>query len=149
MATTPCRECDNPVSYDAAACPGCGAPKPYEAEFTGYGFEYKSRRTLLGLPLVHVSFKYRKRRPGGLGRPVVARGWLAIGQFSCGFVNISQFGLGPFCIGQFALAGACLSQISVAGIAVSQITAAYYGICQAGVICEGFGVRVLKLPGLL
>ena len=75
--TTACRDCSKEVSLSAWKCPSCGAPRPYEAEFSGYGYEWKSKQSLLGLPLVHVSLKYSKNR-----RPVVATGWLAIGQFS-------------------------------------------------------------------
>lgn len=132
-ATTPCRDCGAMVSFSARACPHCGAPSPYEAEFSGWGYEWRSRQTLFGLPLVHVSFKYRPNR-----LPVVARGWLAVGQFSCGFVNVSQFGVGPFCLGQF----------SIAAVAVSQFAAAVCGICQVGVVYEGLGVVLVRLKDL-
>ncbi|TWT99248.1 hypothetical protein Pla108_01830 [Botrimarina colliarenosi] len=131
---SPCRECQREVSENARACPGCGAPMPSQLDWDGWGYEYKSSQQALGLPLLHVSFKYRQN-----GTPVVAKGWLAIGQFSCGFVNISQFGLGPFCLSQFA----------VAGIAVSQICAAVIALCQIGVVYDGWGQLLLKLADLL
>ncbi len=134
MPTTPCRDCQTLVSTSALRCTQCGAPLPYQAEFTGYGFEWKSPQVYLGLPLVHVSFKYRANRT-----PVVAKGWLAIGQFSCGFVNLSQFGVGPVCISQFALAG----------VALAQFTAAVYGVCQVGLLFDGFGQVVFRLKDLL
>jgi len=134
MPTTPCRDCQTAVSTTAQKCPQCGAPYPYKAAFDGYGFEFKSRQVLLGMPLLHVSFKYRPNR-----MPVVAKGWLAIGQFSCGLVNISQFGVGPICISQFALAGA----------AVMQIGAAVLGVCQIGLVYEGVGMVICRLKDLL
>lgn len=133
MATTPCRECEQSVSTSAPMCPQCGAPWPAKPDWDGYGFEYKSKAELLGLPLIHVSFKYRANFT-----PVVARGWLAAGQFSCGFVNLSQFGLGPFCLSQFAIAGA----------AVSQICAAVVAVCQIGLVYDGWGQVLLKLVDL-
>ena len=134
MPTTPCRDCGREVSTNAPSCPGCGAIQPYKAEWDGYGFEYKSETTLIGLPLVHVSFKYRPNRV-----PVVAKGWVAVGQFSAGFVNISQFGVGPICVSQFALAG----------VAVSQICASILGVCQIGVLYDGVGMLVYRLKDLL
>jgi hypothetical protein len=130
---TPCRECGREVSENAWACPGCGAPQPANAKWNGWGYEYKSPQTLLGLPLIHISFKYRQNRT-----PVVAKGWLAIGQFSYGFFNISQFGLGPFCISQFA----------IAGLAISQICMAVVALCQIGIVFTGWGQLLLKLADL-
>jgi hypothetical protein len=83
----PCRECRQQVSDQAWGCPHCGAPYPTRAKWDGWGFEYKSKAALMGLPLVHVSFKYRPNR-----LPVPARGVIAIGQFACGILTISQSG---------------------------------------------------------
>ena len=114
----PCRECGHSVSGQAFSCPSCGAPYPGRATWDGWGYEYKSPMTIAGLPLVHISFKYRPNR-----RPVVAKGVIAIGQFAIGIVNISQFGIGAasvsqFTIGiwalaQFAFAYACLAQFGI------------------------------------
>jgi hypothetical protein len=58
----PCRECRREVSEQAFACPQCGAPYPARESWKGWGHEYKSRLTIAGLPLVHISFKYRPDR---------------------------------------------------------------------------------------
>ena len=134
MMTT-CRECKHHVSPDAVACPGCGAPYPAKAKWDGYGFEYKSGTTLFGLPLLHVSFKYRPNR-----MPVVAKGVIAIGQFACGGFTLSQFGVGLVSISQFTLAGFALAQFAVA----------YRLIAQIGLyIHEGAGQFVISLSDLL
>ena len=52
-----CRECKHQVSQEAKACPNCGAPHPAKLKWDGYGYEYKSESTFLGLPLIHISFK--------------------------------------------------------------------------------------------
>ena len=91
--------------------------------------------SIAGLPLVHVSFKYRPNR-----RPVVARGVIAIGQFACGVVCIAQFSVGLLSISQFA----------VAAYAVAQFAAAYSLVAQIGVyVAEGRGQLVFQLPRLL
>lgn len=118
MSIHPCRECRREVSDEAAACPACGAPYPARAKWDGYGFEYRSSLTALGLPLVHVSFKYRANRV-----PVVARGWLAIGQFAVGGVTVSQFGIGVVSVSQFTIAGYALAQFAVAWSLVAQFGA--------------------------
>lgn len=115
MPMKPCRECKREVSEQAFACPGCGAPYPARERFDGVGFEYRSKLVLAGLPLVHVSFKYRNMRP------VVARGWIAIGQFAAGVVTISQFGIGLVSVSQFTVAGFALAQFGIAWSLVAQI----------------------------
>jgi hypothetical protein len=131
----PCRECRHQVSEQAFACPQCGAPFPTRPAWDGYGWEWKSRSELFGLPLVHISFKYRANRV-----PVVARGIIAIGQFGVGVVNISQFGIGLFSVAQF----------TVAGYALAQFAAAWSLIAQLGVyVDQGYGQMVYKLATLL
>ncbi len=112
----PCRDCQSKVSEDAFACPQCGAPYPAREEWDGWGFEYKSSVAILGLPLLHISFKYRPNRV-----PVVARGIVAIGQFGCGVVTIAQFGVGVVSVCQFTLAGFALAQFAVAYSLIAQI----------------------------
>ena len=112
----PCRECKYPISEQAVSCPSCGAPYPSRDKWDGWGFEYKSARTLMGLPLVHISFKYRPNR-----RPVVAKGIIAIGQFAYGIVTISQFGIGLFSLSQFTIAGYALAQFGIAYSLIAQI----------------------------
>jgi hypothetical protein len=131
----PCRECRREVSEQAFACPQCGAPYPARESWDGWGYEYKSQLTIAGLPLVHISFKYRPNRT-----PVVARGILAIGQFGCGVVCIAQFGVGVLSISQF----------TIAGLALAQFAAAYSLIAQFGVyVAEGRGQFVFSLAELL
>jgi hypothetical protein len=131
----PCRECQHKVSEQAMACPGCGAPYPARAKWDGWGFEYKSGATFLGLPLVHISFKYRPNRI-----PVPARGIVAIGQFACGIVTLCQFGVGVVSISQF----------TVAAYALAQFAFAYSLIAQFGIyIHEGHGQMVKSLGELL
>ena len=98
------------------ACPQCGAPVPARPRWDGWGYEYRSAATLWGLPLLHISFKYRPNRV-----PVVARGVLAIGQFGCGIVTISQFGVGIISVSQFTAAVFALAQFALAYSLIAQI----------------------------
>ncbi len=128
----PCRECKREISEQAMACPQCGAPFPAKDKWDGWGFEYKSKTTLCGMPLLHISFKYAPTR-----RPVPAKGIIAIGQFAYGILTLSQFGIGVVSISQF----------SIAGFALAQFAVAYSLIAQMGIyIHEGHGqfVRSIK-----
>ena len=130
-----CRDCRHEVSEQAMACPHCGAPFPAKEKWDGWGFEYKSAAQVLGLPLIHISFKYRPNR-----RPVPAKGVIAIGQFACGVVTVSQFGIGVVSISQFTLAGFALAQFAFA----------YSLVAQMGVyLHEGHGQFVLSLMRLI
>ena len=130
-----CRECEHEVSENAVACPGCGAPYPARPDWDGWGYEYKTKTTFLGLPLMHVSFKFRPNKV-----PVPARGIISIGQFGIGIINISQFGIGVVTAGQF----------SVGAYALAQFAAAYSCIAQVGVYVDwGWGQVVYKLADLL
>ncbi len=101
----------------------------------GRGFEYKSDVQIGGIPLLHISFKYRHN-----GAPVVARGIIAIGQFAVGIVTIAQFGLGIVSI----------SQLTVSVLAVAQIAIAYTMVAQVGIyIQNGIGQAVVKLADVL
>jgi hypothetical protein len=112
----PCRECRHEISEQAMSCPNCGAPYPAKEKWDGWGFEYKSEANFLGLPLLHISFKYRPNKV-----PVVAKGVISIGQFGCGIINISQFGIGVVSISQFAIAGFALAQFAFAWKLIAQI----------------------------
>ena len=130
-----CRECGHRVSEQAFACPGCGAPYPARVNWNGWGFEYKSQAKILGLPWLHISFKFRPNK-----MPVPARGVIAIGQFGIGVVNISQFGVGLVSLSQFTIAGFALAQFGIAYSLVAQI-----GIY----VDKGYGQMVVRLSDLL
>jgi hypothetical protein len=131
----PCRECQHEVSEQATACPQCGAPFPAREKWDGWGYEYKSQAMFLGLPLLHISFKFRPNYA-----PVPAKGVIAIGQFACGIFTLSQFGLGIVSVSQF----------TVAGFALTQIGMAYSLIAQFGIyLQEGRGQLVISLKDLL
>ena len=110
-----CRECQTDISEQAFACPKCGCPYPSMENWDGWGFEYKSKASFIGLPLIHISFKYKPNRT-----PVVAKGIIAIGQFGMGVITITQFGIGIFSIAQFTLAGFALAQFALAYSLVAQ-----------------------------
>lgn len=89
--------------------------------------EYKSKVTLLGIPLIHVKLNR-------YGRPSVARGIIAIGTFSVGVISI---GAVPF--GLISLGGAAFGVISLGGLAVGLLMA--MGGIAAGALALG-GVAV-------
>ncbi len=98
------------------ACPQCGAPFPAKNQWNGWGFEYKSKATVVGIPWLHISFKYNSMRC-----PVPAKGVVAIGQFACGVFTLSQFGIGLISVSQFTVAGFALAQFALAYSLIAQM----------------------------
>ncbi len=137
MALVACRECQQEVSDVARACPQCGVPFPGRPDWQGTGYDWKSRRTVWGYPLVHVAFGRDAR-----GKLRVAKGVIAIGQFGIGLITIAQFGIGfLFGFGQFFLAVTAIAQVAVTPvigigqfatgyIAMGQIAMGYYALGQ-------------------
>ena len=130
-----CRECQQNVSEQAMACPNCGAPYPAKEKWDGWGFEYKSEATIMGLPLLHVSFKYRPNK-----MPVPAKGIISIGQFGIGIINISQFGVGIISVSQFTIAFYALAQFAIAYSLIAQIGA---------YVDQGYGQLVWNINDLI
>jgi len=130
----PCRECQHEVSEQDRICPQCGARFPADESWEGWGYEYRSKAAVCGLPWLHVSFKYR---PNWV--PVPAKGVLAIGQFACGLITVSQFGVGLV----------SLSQVTLAGWAIAQVAVAYSLIAQVGIgVGYGYGPAVRTVTEL-
>ena len=75
---------------------------------TGRGLEYRSRRSFLGLPLVHINLG-----PPDRGRRRRAKGWLAIGDVATG-----GFALGGVAFGGIAFGGCSAGAVSIGGGAV-------------------------------
>ncbi len=139
MSLTVCRECQAQVSTEALVCPHCGAPGPSQPALRRRGFEWKSSRTFLGYPLVHIAVGRDSQ-----GKRLVAKGIIAIGQFGVGLITVAQVGVGLlFGFGQFILgltavaqfAGGLLlgiGQFATGYAAVGQFVLAYYGLAQMG-----------------
>jgi len=72
-------------------------------DFNKLHFEYKSKATLFGVPLVHVN----------IGIFTVAKGIIAIGPVSIGLLSIGVFGIGLLVLSCFALGGLALGAIAM------------------------------------
>lgn len=153
MALIRCPECQREVSDKAPTCPGCGYPMPglgtsqpqppwppipnLRRAGLPYSYEYKSQRTIFGMPLVHIV--YGPAWAGGL-KP--ARGFIAIGNIAIGVVAV-----GGFALGLFTLAGIGLGFICIAGIAFG-IGAGIGGIATGYYALGGLAVGVYAIGGL-
>ncbi|WP_379133821.1 helix-turn-helix transcriptional regulator [Paenibacillus sp. sgz500958] len=96
-------------------------------------YEYKSERTLFGVPLVHIN----------LGRGMyVAKGIVAIGNVSVGVLSIGILALGGLCLGAVSL-----GIIGLAALAVGLLLAAG-GVAAGAFAAGGAAFGIIAVGGL-
>lgn len=102
----------------------------------GEPFEYKSKRTLCGLPLLHVvsgrDLETGKRREA---HGVIAVGDRARGVFAFGGIARGWFAFGGLAMGLVAFGGVGIGLISISGLAIGLLLA--YGGLSLGVLAMG------------
>ena len=145
MALIRCPECQREVSDKASACPSCGYPLRESwlsqlgagLQGTARSYEYKSSKTVFGLPLIHIV--YGPAWATGF-RP--AKGFIAIGNIAVGVIAI-----GGFAAGLFTLAGIGLGGVCIAGMAFG-IGAGIGGIATGYLAIGGVAIGVYAIGGL-
>ena len=105
-----------------------------------FHYEYKSERTLFGLPLVHVNVGVGLRRAKGIiAVGTIAQGVVAVGALSAGVISV-----GALCVGLLAFGAAGIGLLfALGGLAVGTVAA---GGIALGVLAFGglaFGVYAL------
>ena len=95
-------------------------------------FEYRSRWTLLGLPLIHI----RMHQTGVAGQTLPAVGWIAIGNIACG----GLFAFGGLALAPVSLGGgaAGLLALGVFGVGVFSFAGAAFGVWAVGGVAAGY-----------
>ena len=103
-------------------------PRPERGHFGPWGpwqYEYKSSRTLFGLPLVHIHIGYGLCTAKGVfalgncARGIFALGGLSAGVFSLGGISFGLVSLGGFALGLlFAFGGLAVGAVAVGGFAL-------------------------------
>ena len=84
--------------------------------YTAFQYEYKSHRTLFGLPLVHIRLGYRGV---GVAKGILAVGNVAIGFFALGGISLGLFSFGGISLGLLlALGGLSIGGISIGGLSI-------------------------------
>jgi len=144
---TACRSCRKEVSVEAMTCPHCGAPFPARQTWRGWGYEWRSKQSVCGWPLVHVAFGRDEK-----GKLRVAKGVVAVGQFAVGAVTVAQFGVGAvFALGQFVAAPVAIGQVGLGLLlGLGQLATGYVAVGQFAVggwvrAMAGFGAHVWSM----
>ena len=94
--------------------------KEYLQENYPYKFEYKSKKELFGLPLVHIN-----KRRGGIAKGIIAIGTISIGIISIGALPIGLISVGGLSIGLvFSIGGIAFGGLfGIGGVAISLLFA--------------------------
>lgn len=107
----------------------------------GWHYEYKSQRTLFGLPLVHVNIGRRDHWARGIvAIGNIATGFVALGGVSAGLLSLGgvSFGLllalGAVTLGGVSIGGVALGILAWGGIALGWLAV---GGCAVGVYAAG------------
>ena len=104
-------------------------------------WEYKSKRTLFGLPLVHIHLGWGLCRAKG----ILAIGNLATGLLSLGALSAGLFSLGGLSLGLLAIGGLALGGVALGGAAIGLL--AIGGLAVGGVSLGGLSIGVYAVGG--
>lgn len=111
--------------------------------YEGWHYEYKSERTLWGLPLVHINLR---TRGVGWARGIIAIGNVATGLAALGAISAGLLSLGALSAGLLALGALSLGAVS--GGAVSVGLLAWGGIALGLVSAGGVAVGQFAVGGV-
>ena len=118
---------DEPAQGRAPFTPYWGLPRRY---VWASDFEYKSKRTLFGLPLVHINGKW-----GGTAKGVVAVGFKPCGVVSVGFLSMGVLSAGCLSLGAVSLGALALGVLALGAVSVGLLLA--LGAVAAGFVAYG------------
>lgn len=118
---------DEPAQGRAPFTPYWGLPRRY---VWASDFEYKSERTLFGLPLVHINGKW-----GGTAKGIVAVGCKARGLVAVGFLSMGVLSAGCLSLGAVSLGALALGVLALGAVSVGLLLA--LGAVAAGFVAYG------------
>ncbi len=108
-------------------------------------FEYRSSRTVWGLPLIHVAHNHDRDgwhdTPAGVARGIVAIGDMAIGLVAIGGIALGGVAIGGMPVGFISLGGMAFGLLMAVGGLAAGVFAA--GGMTFGVVATGFRARAL------
>lgn len=143
MAMIRCSECDREISDRAMMCPHCGYPMRGML-----GYEYRSEREFLGLPLVHIVAGRGIDPATGklrIAKGIIAVGPIAMGGLALGGLSFGVLSFGGMAVGLIALGGCAvgillaLGGLAIGLVAVGGAAIGYYAVGGGAVGVHALG----------
>ena len=106
-------------------------------------FEYRSKEEINGWPLIHINLGMHPET----GRPLVAKGVVAIGNISIGIVSIGAAAFGVINLAGFGLGIVSLASFAIGIVALGAVALGYKVALGAGVLSSNFALGAVALDG--
>ncbi|MDR0863109.1 MAG: helix-turn-helix domain-containing protein [Oscillospiraceae bacterium] len=102
-------------------------PLPYYPR--GFHYEYKSQRTLYGLPLVHINLGAGLRKAEGIiAVGTIAKGVVSLGAISMGVLSFGAISLGVFALGAVGVGLLAIAAFAIGCLAIGAIAAGLFAV---------------------
>ena len=105
------------------------------------GYEYRSKKTLWGMPLVHVSVGFGAKRArgvvaiGNIASGIVSLGLVSAGVISLGLLSLGIFGFGTLAVGLlFAFGAISIGAVAAGAMALGVVS---FGAVAIGMYAQG------------
>ncbi len=111
-------------------------------------YEYKSQKTIKGIPLVHINLGFGLYRAKGLvaigniATGLLAFGLVSVGLLAFGVLSIALIALGAFSVGGLSFGAVALGWIAFGGVAIGGLA---FGGCALGVYAVGGYAGALEI----
>ena len=104
-------------------------------------FEFRSKEEINGWPLIHINFGKNPET----GRPLVAKGVVAIGNVAFGVVSIGAAAFGVVALGGFGMGIVSLAGVAIGIVALGAVALGYEFALGAVALSDKFALGAVGL----
>lgn len=104
-----------------------------------WSFEYKSKKTVMGMPLVHINIGLGRRAHGFFSVGLISSGIFSLGLLSAGIFSLGILSLGLISLGVLALGGLAAASIALGLVAVGGVAVGIIAVGGVAVGCFSLG----------
>lgn len=119
--------------------------RPFSFNPFEWHFEYKSERTVCGLPLVHVNIGVGRKAKGFFAFGLVSSGIFSAGLLSMGVFSFGLLSLGLITLGCLSFGGAAFGAIALGLLALGGVAVGIIAIGGVAVGCYALGGAAIGL----
>ncbi len=107
-------------------------------------YEYKSKTSWRGLPLVHINIGFGRRAKGVIAIGLTARGIIAIGLAALGVITVAPVGIGLLLsVGMIAVGGIAMGTFAFGAVAIGSICVGLFSMGALAVGQFSFGAMAV------